>query len=80
MTPPDLAACGCTATVRRPDTGRCINLERRICTDHTLRLNGRSRSYVSALFQLGETAGKVLDDMERTAKRESEEEGNELTA
>jgi hypothetical protein len=73
MTPPDLAACGLTLTVRQVDTGWCINLERRICTGRTLRLNGHTRSFVSALFQLATTAGAALDDLERRDRRESGE-------
>lgn len=79
--PLDLAACGFTVTVRQLEAGWCIDLERRICTGRTLRLNGHARSYVAALFELAETACKAIDDLERAARREAaEQEHDDLTA
>lgn len=70
--PIDLAAAEYAVTVMQSETGWSIDVTKMITPRCKLHLAGRARSYVSALYQLADSADLRLRDLERQAKAEHE--------
>jgi hypothetical protein len=67
--PLDLAAAGFAVTVTQDDKGWHVDLKKVMSPKVRLHLLGEARGYMSALYQLADSADLALRDLERRAKR-----------
>lgn len=70
--PLDLAAADFAVTVSQSDRGWYVEVVKKLTTKQRLHLVGQARSYLSALYQLADSATGALDRLEREARAQHE--------
>jgi|GEM_PF-2788015 len=78
--PLDLGAAGYVVTVTQTERGWSIEVTKPIEPRIKLHLAGSARSYVSALYQLADSASDVIGRMERKARQAAEDKALEQEA
>lgn len=73
MIPLDLGAAGFQVTVTQGEDGWYLELKKPLTPKIRLNLVGQARSYLSALYQLADTAEGAIARLERKARRDHQE-------
>lgn len=67
--PLDLAAADFSVNVAQTDQGWYVEVSKHLAPKVRLHLAGRARSYLSALYQLADSADLALRDLEKQARK-----------
>lgn len=78
--PLDLGAAGYIVTVTQTERGWSVEATKAMQPRIKLHLAGTARSYVSALYQLADSAPDVIGRLERKARKAAEAKTSELEA
>lgn len=70
--PLDLGAASFQVTVTQSEKGWRIEAKRQLTTTSRLHVAGEARSYISALYQLADSAEEAIDRLQRQARRHHE--------